>query len=261
MGIWSPSTTDTRLPFGLDISKYQGNVNFDRLVAYNNPKVDFVACRAAISWGYTDPWFETYWRELKARKIHRLAYHVVYPGESPREQVKKIFDVVGVDVGEGPLVLDVELDHGQSRTKITDCVDEMVRIIYGSTGRFPAIYTRPGWVQAHMEPTLFFEKVWWWMATYTYSGMEHNGVGVKSASARAGVPEDRVVIHQTSSKGQGNTFGMESRDLDYDRWWGTDAQLAEFFNLTPTPPQPPEERMKIEVRIPKDKAEVTIVEI
>jgi GH25 family lysozyme M1 (1,4-beta-N-acetylmuramidase) len=232
------------------------------MVAYADPKVEFVGCRATVSWGYTDAWFDTYWKELKARGIPRMAYHVVYPAQDPIEQVKKFLSVVGEDIGEGPLVIDAELDHGQSPKVISDCIGDMVTALFGATGKYPVIYTRPGWVRQFMEPRSWFDKVWWWMATYTFSGVEHNGTGVKEASIAAGVPANRVVIHQTSHKGKGSAFGVESGDLDYDRWWGTPAQLAEFFSLPtqpPVPPEPPEEPVKIELIVPQG-AEVTVTE-
>lgn len=259
MGMWLPNTSDQRLPFGLDISRWQGSVDFDKMVAYTNPKVEFVACRAAVSWGYTDAWFETYWRELKARGVPRLAYTVVYPAQDPIEQVKKLLTVVGTDPGEGPLVIDAELTHNQTPQVITDCIEDMVNALFGATGRYPVIYSRPGWVKANMIPRPWYDKVWWWMATYTFTGNEHNGSGVKEASAAAGIPTDRMVIHQTSSKGKGSAFGVQSADLDYDRWWGTPAQLAEFFKLPEQPPQPPVDPVKIDLVVPKG-AEVTVTE-
>ena len=74
------------LPFGIDISKYQYSSdgkqkpNFDTI----NATCDFVAVRAGISWGYTDPWFAYSWAHILKP---RLAYHVIYPGEDAGRQV------------------------------------------------------------------------------------------------------------------------------------------------------------------------------
>ena len=70
----------SNLPFGIDISRYQYSSdgsqkpNFDLM----NATCDFVAVRAGISWGYTDPWFAYSWAHITKP---RLAYHVIYLGE------------------------------------------------------------------------------------------------------------------------------------------------------------------------------------
>ena len=68
-------------PLGVDISAYQYSSdgkckpNFDII----NAKCEFVAVRAGISWGYQDKWFRYSWDNLT---VPRMAYHVIYPGES-----------------------------------------------------------------------------------------------------------------------------------------------------------------------------------
>ncbi len=66
-------------PFGIDVSRWQGNINWDA-VAINKRNVKFVGIRATISWGYVDSWFNRNWVEAKRVGIYRSAYHVVYPG-------------------------------------------------------------------------------------------------------------------------------------------------------------------------------------
>jgi len=51
MGILALGVMIMSLPFGIDISSYQGAPDF---VLLNN-QVDFIAIRAGISWGFTDP--------------------------------------------------------------------------------------------------------------------------------------------------------------------------------------------------------------
>ena len=97
-------TKMTDYPIGVDVSKYQGDINFDVL----NNKVKFIGIRATVSWGYVDPKFQRNWA---LAKLPRLAYHVIYPGEDARRQTDHFLSIV--KPGEHDrLVLDVELDHG-----------------------------------------------------------------------------------------------------------------------------------------------------
>jgi len=55
--------------FGIDISKYQssqdGSKKMDFTAVQNHAEeVTFIAARAGISWGYTDPMFHHYWNEM-----------------------------------------------------------------------------------------------------------------------------------------------------------------------------------------------------
>ncbi len=64
--------------FGIDISKYQssqdGSKKMDFTAVQNHTEeVTFIAARAGISWGYTDPMFRYYWDEMKRIKVMRIA--------------------------------------------------------------------------------------------------------------------------------------------------------------------------------------------
>ena len=111
--------------FGVDLSRYNTSpdgkvqVDFDRIAAHQ-PKVAFIAMRAGISWGYQDPWFSRYFAEAGRIGRARLAYHVLYPGESAEAQMDNFCRILGdADLARTPLVLDLELDHGYSAARIT----------------------------------------------------------------------------------------------------------------------------------------------
>src|ERR1035437_5643674 len=109
------------LSFGIDISVYDGKVNWDVVATHINPQVVFTGIRATVSWGYTDAQFPRNWSEAKSVSaarvarggfpLFRCAYHVVYPSEDAVRQIDYFMTVVGPDLGELPLVLDVELDQ------------------------------------------------------------------------------------------------------------------------------------------------------
>lgn len=259
MATWLPKTSDERLPFGIDISKYQGLVDYGKLAEFDTPSVEFMGIRSTISWGYQDPFFKRNWQEAKNLGINRVNYHVLYPGEDVKRQVDNIMLTLDGDLGEGPVAIDAELDHDYSKTKITDSIEEMVFMLRDETGRLPCIYTRPSWVLAHMTPRNWFAQVPWWMATYTWTGQEHNGNGVKEASEKAGVPGDMVWVHQTGDKGKGPVFGMKSLGLDYNRWFSTPEHYSIMFGdvIVSPPPQP---TITVEVRVPGG-VEVVVTEL
>lgn len=216
-------------PFGIDVSRHQGAINWD-ITVKGDPKVIFVGVRASISWGYQDGFFKRNWEESKRLGLLRAAYHVVYPAESPVRQVDNFLQVVGSDLGELPLVLDLELDHGLPAAAIADCVITCSGLILQKSGRKPMIYSRANWINdyitggASKTPPSWLDEHDWWLAHYTVDGSEHPG----PPPLPRGVSRARCKIHQTSRKGQGKYYGMESYDLDLNRWQGDLADLMQY---------------------------------
>lgn len=202
-------------PFGIDVSRWQGRINWD-LVAANQEPVRYVGIRATISWGYADSWFRQNWSEAKRVGILRMAYHVVYPGESADRQINHFLQLVGEDTGELPLVLDVELNHNRSPDQIETTILRCASLIKARTGRDPIIYSRGTWVDQFITaggmPPAWLNEYDWWLAHYLRSGDEHPG----PPRLPKGLIRERCIIHQTASKGA--PIGVESKSLDYNRW-------------------------------------------
>ena len=169
------TSPNSHLAFGIDISRYNTSpdgkkkVNFD-IIAAHNPEVVFIGMRAGISWGYADPWFRYYFEEAKRINRVRMAYHVLYPGQPAQAQMDNFFRILGdgADLDVVPLVLDLELDHGQTASKITQTAVDCLRIIHHRSGQTPWIYSRAGWVNLYLRIT-DLPPVFWWLAQYRYS--------------------------------------------------------------------------------------------
>ncbi|MGI6156631.1 MAG: GH25 family lysozyme [Enterococcus lemanii] len=226
-------------PFGIDISKYQYSSdgkqkpNFDLI----NQTCDFVAVRAGISWGYTDPWFAYSWAHIVKP---RLAYHVIYPGEDARRQTDHFLSIV--KPGEHDrLVLDMELDHGYNKTRITDTLLECLALILENTGRYPVIYSRASWVNQFLDVSSL-PKLDWWLAGYRKP--LPSPLYTPEATPPPALPKgvDNWLIHQTCERGNGSEFGVASHYVDIDRWNTGNKGIAAFFGLTeelPPEPEPP----------------------
>ncbi len=235
----------TEFPRGIDISKYQYSSdgskkpNFDII----NAKCAFVGVRAGISWGYVDPWFRYTWEHLS---VPRMAYHVIYPGEDARRQTDHFLSIV--KPGEHDrLVLDVELDHGYSKARITDTLLECLALILENTGRYPVIYSRANWVNQFLDVSRL-PKLDWWLAGYRYP--LPYPLYTPEATPPPTLPKgvDNWLIHQTCERGNGSEFGVASHYIDIDRWNIGNKEIAAFFGLTeelPPEPEPPEEQVKL----------------
>jgi GH25 family lysozyme M1 (1,4-beta-N-acetylmuramidase) len=227
------------LPFGIDISKYQFSSDgtqkpdFDKV----NATCDFVAVRAGISWGYTDPWFAYSWEHITKP---RLAYHVVYPGESAIRQMERFLRIVDPDEHDW-LVLDAELDHGYSKARITQTLSDCIEHLFGATGRYPIIYSRALWINQFVD-VADLPPLDWWLAHYLWRRPSPLFTPEKDPPPALPRGVNNWLIHQTGERGNGSAVGVASHYVDTNRWNGTQAELLAYFGLAdgyePLPPEP-----------------------
>jgi len=225
--------TNDQLAFGIDLSRWNTSadgkqkVDFDIIAQHTNPEVTFIAMRAGVSWGYQDPWFAYYMEEAKRINRVRLAYHVLFPGENPTSQMDNFFRILGdLDFQKVPLVLDLELDHGQTVRRITDTTVEAVNIIIRRTGTKPFIYSRASWLNQFIIVTQL-PPVYWWLAQYRWPRPYplFTPEYPSPPALPAGVTNWK--IHQTASRGA--SIGAKAMHfMDYNRWNGTKADLLKF---------------------------------
>ena len=223
------------LPFGIDISSYQGaNINYDLM----KRKTKFVAVRAGISWGFEDPVFAQSWQALKGH--NRIAYHVLYPSQDVTRQVDWLFDILsraGFDPKTDRLAIDIELWQGQTPQRVTEATTQMYDQITQRTGRKPIIYSAAWFVNPRMVVTPKLADADWWIANYppkgSTPGVEHPGPPLLPRGVT------KYLIHQTSETGIGRNFGLPSGAIDTNRWNGTLEDVQAYFGLTEQEPEPP----------------------
>lgn len=232
--------SNSNLAFGIDISRYNTSpdgkvkVDFDT-IASHVPEVVFIAMRAGVSWGYQDPWFAYYFAEAGRIARVRLAYHVLYPGESPQRQMDNFFRILGdADLSVVPLVLDLELDHGCSLSQITSCTSQALKLIKDRSGRIPIIYSRAGWVNQFLRVS-DLPPVFWWLAQYRWSlpFPFYTPEYPCPPALPAGV--DSWLAHQTAARGA--SIGAKANYfMDYNRWNGSKADVLAFIGSLPPEP-------------------------
>jgi len=112
-----PSNTDPRI-LGVDISLFNGVMNFEKLAAYEPPKFEFILIRSgqSSSASFDDTQFLRNWQKAKSFNILRSAYHVLYPSVEVEPQVTHFLSLLE-EAGRGPFWLDVELQIQASRIR------------------------------------------------------------------------------------------------------------------------------------------------
>lgn len=232
---------NSELAFGIDLSKWNTSadgrrkVDFDAIAAHQ-PRVAFIGMRAGISWGYQDPWYAYYFQEAARIDRVRLPYHVLFPGQPAQAQMDNFFRILGeIDFSTVPLVLDLELDHGQTVGRITQTTADCLRILTSRTGRTPIIYSRAEWVNRFLRAAAL-PPAYWWLAQYRFSlpFPLYTPEYPSPPTLPGGVTT--WDFHQTSQRGK--SIGAAAMHyMDYNRFNGSEEGLRAFAGLV-EPPTP-----------------------
>lgn len=147
---------------GIDVSDYQPNVNW-QTVANSGIQFAFVKSTEGRTW--VAETFARNWREMKATGILRGAYHFFRANVDAAAQAKLFLDIVKLEPGDLPPVLDVESMDGVTATTLRTRITQWLDIVEKATGVTPILYTYPGFWQ--QLGTNAFTEYPLWIAHYT----------------------------------------------------------------------------------------------
>lgn len=152
---------------GIDVSRHQGIVNWDGMLVAG---VAFAGIRATMGTIGHDDKFALNWSEARRVGIQRMAYHYFVNNIPGVAQAANLLATLGSDLGELPMVVDVEPTTGQiiadktSNTReILACLQEIERrtdvrpTVYCNGWSWGACTTVPDWSSSYAL----------WVAAYT----------------------------------------------------------------------------------------------
>ena len=153
--------------FGIDISHYQGLINWDEVVFMEDSiPIDFVMIRATAGHNKEDNYFSYNWREAKNKKIIRGAYHYYRPNENSTEQANNFINKVKLEKGDFPPVLDIEEEPVvQSIASLRNGIQNWLDLVEAHYGVKPIIYTGDSFYKDYLKGE-GFEDYSIWIANY-----------------------------------------------------------------------------------------------
>jgi len=153
--------------FGLDISHYQGIVNWNKVqFLEDSTKVSFVILRATMGENSSDKYFTYNWRESKTKNIIRGAYHYYRPDENSEEQAKKFIKKVKLEKGDLPPVLDIEeLSTTQNVKSLRKGIQNWLDLVEKEYKVKPILYTGDSFFRANIKGQ-GFDDYPLWIANY-----------------------------------------------------------------------------------------------
>ena len=157
--------------YGIDVSHYQGNINWDRLAAANidGHEVKFVIVKATEGADHSDSHFERNFTQAKKNGFVRGAYHFFTPGTVPYFQIQNFIRTVGnLEEGDLPPILDVEKADGISKVQLQEDVLKWLVEIERIYKVRPIIYTGIKFKRNYLDRSEFDEYPLW-IANYADS--------------------------------------------------------------------------------------------
>ncbi|MHA2079087.1 MAG: glycoside hydrolase family 25 protein [Candidatus Thorarchaeota archaeon] len=219
---------------GVDVSRHQGLMDWAVTKAQG---ICFCAIRATVgNYDWIDPRCLENVEGAKEQGIYWTLYHVIKPNHGVEIQIDRLFAAVEqTGRSDYPLVLDVELEGGQSQAVINQKTEACLQLIEERDGRRPLFYSRPSFVIDVMGSPDFLEDYDLWLAHYT------NG------DPWIPPPWTDWLFWQWSAdhNNQGSKYGASSDDIDLDRYNGTKEDFEARYILPSL-----EERVELlEVRV------------
>ncbi|MCX2476690.1 glycoside hydrolase family 25 protein [Pedobacter sp. MC2016-05] len=151
---------------GIDVSYYQGKINWQKVkdMEDDGVKVKFAFIKATEGLLQVDPYFQRNWREAPKVGIICGAYHFFRPKRDGKTQAKFFLQVVNIEKGDLPPVVDIESLDGVSPVKMRVELADFLNYVEVKTKVRPIIYSGLKFYEDYLEE--HFDEYPLWIAHY-----------------------------------------------------------------------------------------------
>jgi lysozyme len=147
---------------GIDVSHYQGNVNWGSV---KNAGCVFAFAKATEGTSVLDATFAANWAGMQSAGVIRGAYHFYRPQQDSTQQAQFFLSVVKIQPGDLPPVIDIEENDGVTGSALTGGVQNWLDIVAQGCGVTPIIYTRTSFWNQYFDGS--FGDYPLWLARYS----------------------------------------------------------------------------------------------
>jgi len=145
--------------FGIDVSQYQGSINWDEVLLTKHP-LRFAIVRATMGNNGVDAKFKDNWSALKRVGLQRGAYHYYRPFENSVEQANNFISQVQLQPRDFPPVLDVERMSPLGAANLRKGVQNWLRIVGQYYHCKPIVYTGRFFYERYLKGSIDGYPLW-----------------------------------------------------------------------------------------------------
>lgn len=151
---------------GIDVSYYQGKIDWLKVkqMKEDEVKISFAFIKATEGLLLVDPYFKRNWREAPKAGLMCGAYHFFRPKKDGKAQAKFFLQVVNIEKGDLPPVVDIESLDGVSPAKMRLELSDFINYVEMKTKVKPIIYTGLKFYKDYLAGE--FEDYHLWIANY-----------------------------------------------------------------------------------------------
>ena len=161
---------------GIDISHYQGRINWEKLrnASIGDAPVSFVFIKATEGEKLWDDNFNLNFSKSKRNDLIRGAYHFFVPGVDPRKQAEFYLKIAQLETGDLPPVLDIEKKGDLTPERLRRDVRIWLDMVEKEYGVKPILYTSYKFKMQYLN-TPEFDAYPYWIAHYYVDELEYKG--------------------------------------------------------------------------------------
>ena len=147
---------------GIDVSYYQGTINWPAVADPNRGDKSFAFIRANDG-TFSDSKFTQNWQGAFDAGLYRGAYTFFRASEDPIAQAQLLLARIGGTIGEQdlPPVLDLEVKDGMSAATVASRAAKWLAYVEHALGRKPIVYTGAGFESLIGNPAAFGDYPLW----------------------------------------------------------------------------------------------------
>jgi lysozyme len=151
---------------GIDVSRYQNYIDWDEVKAMQveNVQINFAFIKATEGLGTVDIYYTRNWSKAQNAGMVRGAYHFFLATKSGKAQAQNFINVVELEKGDLPPVIDVEQTYGVPADKLKKNVREFLETVKQYYGITPIIYTNVDFYNHYLKGE--FDQYPLWVAHY-----------------------------------------------------------------------------------------------
>jgi GH25 family lysozyme M1 (1,4-beta-N-acetylmuramidase) len=154
--------------FGLDISQYQGDIDWSRVFNESHHPTEYIIVRATMGDNRVD---SRYWKNIEAIRSYGIrvgSYHYYDPNENSKLQAENFIRNVSIRSGDFVPIVDIERlprKNGQSISDLRNGLRNFLKIIENHYDEKPIIYTGLSFYKDYLM-TYNFDDYPLWLAAY-----------------------------------------------------------------------------------------------
>lgn len=148
---------------GIDVSHHQQDIEWDSV---SSEGIQFAFVKATEGATHQDSRFDKNWYDMKQVGLKRGAYHFFRPMTSAEDQAMNFINIVNMEVGDLPPVLDVEVLDGTDKIHLISNMRTWLYMVELHYHIQPIIYTNQKFYNKYLDG--HFDEYKIWIARYSY---------------------------------------------------------------------------------------------